>query len=62
MNKRRPHLELRRGLIFWHYAIVAGNGQVMATSETYFSKSNAVRAVEEAATDLGLNWIEEGQV
>ena len=58
MNKHQPHLELRRGLLFYHYAIVAANGQVMLTSETYFSRANALRAIKETASALDLNWIE----
>lgn len=33
-----------RGKILYHWVIVGKNGETLATSETYFSKSNAKRA------------------
>lgn len=29
---------------YWYYRIIAVNGQVLTTSETYHNKSNAMRA------------------
>lgn len=55
MTYKRPYINLVRGLsLLWHYRIIAGNGEVIASSETYFSRSNADRAAEKAARDLGL--------
>jgi uncharacterized protein YegP (UPF0339 family) len=36
-----------KGRILWHWILVAKNGEVVATSETYYSKSNAKRAAWE---------------
>jgi Domain of unknown function (DUF1508) len=33
-----------RGKLLYHRVLVARNGEVLATSETYFSRSNAKRA------------------
>ncbi len=32
----------------WYYVVLAANGQVLSTSETYVSKSNAERGVMDA--------------
>lgn len=56
---KRPHLELRKGLIRWHVALVGANGETMMFSENYFSKSNAERAIRRLADALHLNWIEQ---
>lgn len=42
-------LVLKRGLVFWYYKLVARNGQVMMTSEVYFSKGNAKRAADKVS-------------
>ena len=48
------HIELK-GKLLWHVNIVSSrNGQVVLTSETYFSKSNAQRAAKRAAKALKL--------
>jgi hypothetical protein len=38
-NSRGMHIEVR-GKLLYHWVLIAGNGEVIATSETYFSKSN----------------------
>lgn len=44
----------------WYWRIVAKNGQVVLTSESYASKRNARRAAETFAWDSDLNFdIEE---
>jgi uncharacterized protein YegP (UPF0339 family) len=42
-SHERPLIEVRVRLIY-HWVLVAANGEVLAISETYFSKSNASRA------------------
>jgi uncharacterized protein YegP (UPF0339 family) len=42
-----------RGKLVYHYVVLANNGQVVLTSETYFSKSNAKRAANKAAAAFG---------
>ena len=48
------HIELRRSRskLFWHYVVVADNGQVTLTSETYYSKYNAQRAAYNTSKKL----------
>jgi hypothetical protein len=39
VSSREMHIEMR-GKLIYHWVLVARNGDVVATSETYFSKSN----------------------
>jgi hypothetical protein len=47
------HIEVRGKLMF-HWVLIAGNGEVLATSETYFSKSNADRAAKRLSEAIGV--------
>lgn len=47
------YVKLKRNKIFWHYVLKSGNGQVLSTSENYFSKSNAIRAAQKLASIVG---------
>jgi uncharacterized protein YegP (UPF0339 family) len=47
-------IRLKKGLLVWHYVVVAKNGEIIATSETYFSKSNAKRAAKRLAGAIGV--------
>lgn len=40
---------LKKGLIRWYYNIVSSNGNILSTSQKYFSKSNARRAAKRQA-------------
>lgn len=42
-----------KGKVLKHVTIVAGNGKTRLTSETFYSKSNAVRAAKTLAEDTG---------
>lgn len=47
------HVELRRARDGqWYYVVVAANGQVTETSETYTRRSNAKRAARKSFPDL----------
>jgi len=46
------HLHLKRNKIFWHFVARARNGQVVLTSENYFSRGNALRAAKKAAAAM----------
>lgn len=48
------HIKLMRKTFFWYIKIVAGNGETLLTSETYFTKSNAKRAAEKLSKKLGM--------
>lgn len=52
--KRRPVLVLRQGVVSWHVAIVAANGETLMHSEDYSSRGNAIRAAEHLAEELQL--------
>ena len=42
----------------WYYRILGDNGAVLATSETYSSKRNAIRAAEKLSQRLNTSFIE----
>lgn len=46
------YIKVKKNKLFWHYIVKAGNGQTLSTSETYYSKSNAVRAAHKLAIPL----------
>lgn len=46
-KKEVPKMRIKlKGRIFWHWILVAKNGETLASSEVYFSESNARRAAE----------------
>lgn len=49
MKSETLHIEIR-GELLYHWVLVASNGEVLATSETYFSKPNAASS---QASELG---------
>jgi hypothetical protein len=53
--ERNMHIEVR-GKLLYHWVLVAGNGEVLATSETYYSKSNAERAAWRLSKAIGVEW------
>lgn len=51
-------IQIKRKRLFWYWRILSSNGQVMGTSETYFSKGNAKRAGRKVAKALNLKLVE----
>lgn len=47
------HIKLVKGRLQWHYQIVASNGQIISSSQRYFSHSNAKRAARKVADEFG---------
>jgi uncharacterized protein YegP (UPF0339 family) len=45
-----------RGKLLYHYVVLGNNGQVLLTSETYYSKGNALRAARKASKEFGWDW------
>jgi uncharacterized protein YegP (UPF0339 family) len=41
--------------LFWRVKLVAANGEILMVSETYYSRSNAVRAAQRLRELLGAN-------
>lgn len=39
-------IQVKRGAIFYRWVLAATNGQILAVSETYYSRNNARRAAE----------------
>ena len=37
------YVKLKKGRLFWHWVLRANNGEIVSTSETFFSRSNALR-------------------
>jgi len=51
-------VELRKGLVRFYYRITSVNGNILLTSQKYFSQSNARRAAKKMAHDLKVKYIE----
>jgi uncharacterized protein YegP (UPF0339 family) len=49
---------LRKGIVRWYYNIVSHNGNILSTSQKYFSKSNARRAAKKATKRYDLEYRE----
>ena len=45
-----------RGKLLYHWVLVASNGEVLATSETYYSKSNAYRAANRLSRAISVGF------
>jgi uncharacterized protein YegP (UPF0339 family) len=48
-------IEVEKGLFFWHWRIRARNGEIIASSETYSSKSAAIKTAQKVATSFGVS-------
>ncbi len=48
------HIKIK-GKLFYHFNVMAKNGQPVLTSETFYSKSNCLRAARHAAIALKLD-------
>lgn len=53
-RKRKPHIEILEGVVSWHVAIIAANGETLMHSEDYANKSNAQCAAQKLAVELGV--------
>jgi uncharacterized protein YegP (UPF0339 family) len=45
-------VELRKGKVRWYYRVKHSNGDILVSSQKYFSKSNAKRAAKQTAIRL----------
>ncbi len=57
VKKRNMRIEIR-GKVLFHWVLLARNGQVLATSETYFSESNAKRAAHTLSKAVGVQVVQ----
>jgi hypothetical protein len=55
VSSRGARIEVR-GKLLYHWVLIAGNGEVLATSETYFKKSNAARAALKLSQSISVPW------
>jgi uncharacterized protein YegP (UPF0339 family) len=53
-GSREMRIKLR-GKLIYHWVLVARNGEVLATSETYFSKGNALRAAAKLSRAINVD-------
>ncbi len=54
MTKPSTRIEVQKKLVFWYLTIVAKNGQTLLVSETYFNRSNCVRAAKNLSKQLNI--------
>lgn len=45
-------VELQKRAIFWYIRLIAKNGEVLMHSETYYNKSNAIRALNKLQKEI----------
>jgi uncharacterized protein YegP (UPF0339 family) len=50
----KTKIVVQKKVLFYYLTFVGGNGEPLLTSETYYSKSNALRAATTLSDDLGL--------
>ncbi len=48
------HIQLVKGKVKYYYNVVATNGNILSTSQKYWSKGNADRAARKLGTALTL--------
>jgi uncharacterized protein YegP (UPF0339 family) len=48
-------VQVYRKRFFWRVKLVATNGEILMVSETYYNRSNAVRAAQRLRELLGTN-------
>lgn len=48
--KRQYKVKLHKGKVRYYYTLVGGNGEVMMTSQKYFSRGNAEREAAKVAS------------
>lgn len=51
---RQPYFEIFKGRLRWRWNLVGANGEVVAVSQAYWSKSNAIRAAVRLAEAMSL--------
>lgn len=47
-------IKVRKKLLFWYWRLQAANGQIIATSEVYYSKSNAMRTAKKLSKAINV--------
>lgn len=50
-------IEVRRGAVFWRWILKSSNGATLGVSETYFQKSNAVRAADKLSKAINVPYV-----
>lgn len=58
MSTKKSTVELVRGRVRWFYRVKSSNGNILTTSQKYWSKSNAKRAALSTAKLLGAGFKE----
>lgn len=52
-------IRVLRKFVFWYWRMEGRNGKVHATSETYFSRSNALRAARAVSKQTGVDVVDD---
>ena len=56
MATRLPRITIQKGRFRYHVRITGVNGGIIATTESYYSKSNAIRSAKHLAKATGLGY------
>ncbi len=48
-----------KGKVFHHWLLMGKNGEVMATSETYYSRGNCLRAAKKLSRVLDIELVDK---
>lgn len=51
-------IQLKKGTLRYFYRIVASNGNILVTSQKYWSKGTAKRAAKQLAKDMKIKFVE----
>lgn len=46
------YIEVKQGVVRWYYHVKSANGNILSTSQKYYSRSNALRAARKLSKHI----------